>query len=353
LKKTIYQLALLSFSLVSIQYLWIPLYEQSLAFVTKTSSGNSFILQFYELTGYDIRTEHMLNMWMVAGFGGYMTMGLFCGVLDLVLPIHYKTQQSRSYFTLQEFVHAVALSLFNLFVSSWIISLPYSYYKRLYPSIDPLLLSQQHDEAVAGGAAAGGGYLLSIEVLKFVICVLIVEIWFYCTHYLLHQRPFYSHIHKIHHRFKAPIAVASMYAHPLEFISGNLLGVVLGPMLTRCHPLTSYVWIHNALMSTGGSHSGYKMFYADFHDAHHQYFDYNFGIGLSSSSCTHTSILFAYTPLSHHLQMDQWINSLEHFGRAVSSGNKSKRRRNQNKQKIDRQADRQAGRQRDRETVHR
>ena len=74
-----------------------------------------------------------------------------------------------------------------------------------------------------------------------------------------------------------------MYAHPIEFIVGNLLGVVLGPMLTRCHPLTSFVWIHNALMSTGGSHSGYKMFYADFHDAHHQYFDYNYGIGNSTS----------------------------------------------------------------------
>jgi sterol desaturase/sphingolipid hydroxylase (fatty acid hydroxylase superfamily) len=268
LKKAIYQLALLGFSIISIQYFWIPLYEHALLTVANSSLGNSLIQQLYDFTGYDIRTEHMLNMWTVAGFGGYTTMGLICGICDLVLPIHFKTQESRSYFTIQEFLHAIALSFFNLFVSSWIVSLPYSYLKRSYPSIDPLLLSQD-----------GREFLLYVEVLKFLISVLIVEMWFYSTHYLLHQRPFYSQIHKIHHRFKAPIAVASMYAHPLEFITGNLLGVVLGPMLTRCHPLTSYIWIHNALMSTGGSHSGYKMFYADFHDAHHQYFDYNFGIG--------------------------------------------------------------------------
>lgn len=263
--KMIYQISLLSISILSIQYIWKPFYEQGLRHLPNSIFGQQLIQNIYDITGYNFLEEEMLTMWMISGFGGYIIMGLICGILDLFLPIYYKTQQSRSYFTLTEWVQAIALSLFNLFVSSWVVSFPYSYLKRTYPSIDPALTNQQ--------------FILHIEIVKFVISVAIVEVWFYTTHYLLHQPPFYSLIHKIHHRFKAPIAVASMYAHPVEFIVGNLLGVVLGPMVTKCHPLTSYVWIHNALMSTGGSHSGYKMFYADYHDAHHQYFDYNFGIG--------------------------------------------------------------------------
>lgn len=263
--KSIYQISLLFWSIFAILKIWIPLYEYIIKIIPQTIIGNNFIFQFENITGYNILNEYMLNMWMIAGFGGYITMGLICGLCDLILPINYKTQQSRSYFTLKEWIHAVMLSLFNLFISSWTISLPYSYLKKAYPILDPVSLNREFNPVT--------------EIIKFSISILIVEGWFYTTHYLLHQSPFYSYIHKIHHRFKAPIAVASMYAHPIEFIVGNLLGVVLGPILTRCHPLTSFVWIHNALMSTGGSHSGYKMFYADFHDAHHQYFDYNYGIG--------------------------------------------------------------------------
>jgi sterol desaturase/sphingolipid hydroxylase (fatty acid hydroxylase superfamily) len=267
LKKVIYQLGLLGLSILAILNLWKPLYEQGLVWFANSSSGSEFIRKFHEFTGYDILQENMLNMWMVSGFGGYLTMGIICGICDILLPIHSKTQQSRSYFTPTEWIHAVSVSLFNLFVSSWIVSLPYAYLKKSNPYIDPVSSNEE--------------FVLYVEVIKFALSVFIVEVWFYCTHWLLHQPPFYSFIHKIHHRFKAPIAVASMYAHPIEFVVGNLLGVVLGPMITRCHPLTSYIWIHNALMSTGGSHSGYKMFYAEFHDAHHQYFDYNFGIGES------------------------------------------------------------------------
>ena len=278
-RKIIYQLGLLGLSILAVQYLWKPLYEKGLILFAHSSTGNSFIHQFYQLTGYDILQEDMLNMWMISGFGGCLLMGSICGICDIFLPIHFKTQQSRSYFTLKEWIHAVTVSLCNLFISSWIVSLPYSYLKKSNPAIDPVLSNQE--------------FILHVEVIKFVLSVGIVEVWFFFTHWLLHQPPFYSFIHKIHHRFKAPIAVASMYAHPVEFVGGNLLGVVLGPILTRCHPLTSFVWIHNALMSTGGSHSGYKMFYAEFHDAHHQYFDYNFGIGefRSHSSLTHISFL--------------------------------------------------------------
>ena len=57
------------------------------------------------------------------------------------------------------------------------------------------------------------------------------------------------------------------------------MGVLLGPILTCCHPITGYVWVMNALVSTSASHSGYGMLNADYHDQHHQFFDYNYGVG--------------------------------------------------------------------------
>ena len=84
---------------------------------------------------------------------------------------------------------------------------------------------------------------------------------------------------RLHHRFKAPTAVASMYANPIEFTLGNLMGVALGPVLTNAHPYTAYYWFCYALVSTGGSHSGYTFFDAESHDRHHEYFNCNFGVG--------------------------------------------------------------------------
>ena len=35
---------------------------------------------------------------------------------------------------------------------------------------------------------------------------------------LLHHRLLYKHMHKIHHEWQAPIAMAANYAHPIEHI---------------------------------------------------------------------------------------------------------------------------------------
>ena len=102
---------------------------------------------------------------------------------------------------------------------------------------------------------------------------------FYWTHRLIHVPRIYRAIHKLHHRFTAPTAVASMYAHPLEFLVGNLTGVALGPVLLNTHPYTAYFWFCYALVSTGGSHSGYTFFDAESHDRHHEFFNCNFGVG--------------------------------------------------------------------------
>eukprot|EP00563_Minutocellus_polymorphus_P005148 CAMPEP_0181034062 /NCGR_PEP_ID=MMETSP1070-20121207/7608_1 /TAXON_ID=265543 /ORGANISM="Minutocellus polymorphus, Strain NH13" /LENGTH=246 /DNA_ID=CAMNT_0023111567 /DNA_START=64 /DNA_END=804 /DNA_ORIENTATION=- len=118
-------------------------------------------------------------------------------------------------------------------------------------------------------------------LVKLPIHAIIAEIWFYAMHVLLHTSAFlYGTIHKIHHRFSSPTAMACVYAHPVEFALGNIFPIFLGPMLTNAHPMTCYVfWFPAAMVGTCKGHCGYQLpgLRADPHDDHHTYFRCNYG----------------------------------------------------------------------------
>lgn len=124
---------------------------------------------------------------------------------------------------------------------------------------------------------------------KLPIHALVAEISFYGFHGLLHYSPvLYQHIHQVHHRFPAPTAMACVYAHPLEFALGNLLPIYLGPMVfTNAHPTTCYIWFSLAMLGTCKGHCGYRILgHADYHDAHHVLYRYNYGgMGLLDHLC--------------------------------------------------------------------
>merc|ERR1712000_390526 len=117
----------------------------------------------------------------------------------------------------------------------------------------------------------------------FTISVLAREALFYYSHRLFHWRPLYQRIHKVHHRFTAPISFSSQYAHPLEHIFANTLPIVLPPMLLQTHVVTMWVFLAWQLIETATVHSGFDFFggAARKHDRHHERFSVYFGgIGL-------------------------------------------------------------------------
>lgn len=117
----------------------------------------------------------------------------------------------------------------------------------------------------------------------FAISLLAREAFFYYGHRFLHQPALYARIHKQHHKFTAPIALAAQFAHPIEQIFANALPISLPPQLLGSHILTFWVFLSYELFVTATVHSGYDFFggKAKMHDLHHEKFNLNYGsIGL-------------------------------------------------------------------------
>ncbi|KAK4063351.1 uncharacterized protein Triagg1_9502 [Trichoderma aggressivum f. europaeum] len=115
------------------------------------------------------------------------------------------------------------------------------------------------------------------------LSVLAREVLFYTSHRIFHWRPLYKRFHKTHHKFTAPVAFSSQYAHPVEHLAANVLPILLPPLLLGSHILTMWVFVAFQLIETSTVHSGYDFFAgaARKHDRHHERFEvYYGGIGL-------------------------------------------------------------------------
>jgi len=111
------------------------------------------------------------------------------------------------------------------------------------------------------------------------------EFIFYYGHAMLHHKLFYNRVHKIHHEFKAPIALVASYCHPLEMIISNVLPLSVMGLLLQVHLYTIAVWAVFATLGTQLHHCGYKWPWIpswdeqpQFHDFHHESFTSNLGV---------------------------------------------------------------------------
>ena len=98
------------------------------------------------------------------------------------------------------------------------------------------------------------------------------EVIFYATHRFLHRPWWMVRVHKLHHEYRSTTAMASEYAHPVEFCIGNFGTLAGGIVLFSPSLATIYLFTVLAILTILVHHGGYAIPWAPWslpHDWHH------------------------------------------------------------------------------------
>ncbi len=81
-------------------------------------------------------------------------------------------------------------------------------------------------------------------IWQYLFCLVVNDTLFYWSHRMLHHPAIYSKVHKIHHEYVNSIALCAEYAHPFEYIFGNVIPSAAGFTIlgTRTHLATIIFW---------------------------------------------------------------------------------------------------------------
>ncbi len=110
------------------------------------------------------------------------------------------------------------------------------------------------------------------------------DLFFSLIHRAIHHPFLMRNIHYLHHRHKITVGLAATYAHPFEFIFGDVLAVSSGALILgpRIHYWTFVCFLTYVQSNTINGHSGYDFPWspfsilplgttAEYHDYHHSH----------------------------------------------------------------------------------
>jgi methylsterol monooxygenase len=207
-------------------------------------------------------------MTQIVGFIIPATLYMLIDALFPKFSQRHKIQPARRQPTRQQIIHCTKVTLFN---HLWIVALHAL-----------LVYSKGLDHATVNLDPTVPPW--TTFTTDFVFALLAREISFYYVHRALHHPSIYAHIHKMHHKYTAPVSFAAEYAHPVEHLLANVQPITLPLYLKGAHYLSMILFAVFELWEAAADHSGYdflKLPPAELHDLHHEKFRVNYGtIGL-------------------------------------------------------------------------
>lgn len=126
--------------------------------------------------------------------------------------------------------------------------------------------------------------------LEYALYFFLFDTYFYWLHRWMHKEPFYSWVHKLHHKSTSPNMLTTLSVNPLEsIINGGFVPLFLAAFTV--HDATLALITPTNIFMGLYVHSGYEFMprwwnkswttkwfiTATFHDQHHRYFTGNFG----------------------------------------------------------------------------
>ena len=106
----------------------------------------------------------------------------------------------------------------------------------------------------------------TVFAAQILFCMMIEDATFYISHRTLHLPWLYPSVHKIHHEHKVTFSLAALHAHPLEYILGNVVPVMVGPAILgpRMHLASAFGWYFMRQFESIEGHSGYSFSWSPF-----------------------------------------------------------------------------------------
>ena len=97
-------------------------------------------------------------------------------------------------------------------------------------------------------------------IFSILFCMMCEDFTFHIGHRIMHWRVIYPYMHKLHHTHIYTVTIAADYTHPIEFIVGNTLPVISGPLIlgNKMHLYTFLIWQAIRHAETTDGHSGYE-----------------------------------------------------------------------------------------------
>ena len=119
--------------------------------------------------------------------------------------------------------------------------------------------------------------------IKYILAFMIMEIWFYYGHRMMHHRKLYKW-HNMHHEHIRPIGISGLYCSKVEMIMVNMASIMIPGRILGFNEWEIYVFAGLISLSVLKGHGGLQLcgicpwLSSETHDLHHLHMNVNYGV---------------------------------------------------------------------------